>query len=306
MWRASFVLESPDITPLIEILEADAEAVSFFEEGADDQDETLSWRIELLLRSKPAKRALTQRLEAVLNGLPPEDLQIGPVVHDDWLQSLKAPGTPLHIGRIFVHGSQWQGVVPEQARAIQIDAGMAFGSGEHATTRACLEALDWLHGRHRVRRALDLGCGSGVLAIAVAKLWRSRVLANDIDPTAVEVARANIKTNQVDLHVRAIQGDGYANPSVKRSAPFDLVVANILAQPLIDLAANLRRHLAPDGRAVLSGLLDRQVDPVLEAHRVVGLELLYRIDIAPWVALILRPRRRWRDRTRPRYPTNLP
>ncbi|MGE3295638.1 MAG: 50S ribosomal protein L11 methyltransferase, partial [Geminicoccaceae bacterium] len=190
-----------------------------------------------------------------------------------------------------VHGSHARDAVPPGAVAIEIDAGLAFGSGEHATTQACLASLDRLARRRRFRRVLDVGCGSGVLAIAAAKCWPARVLAVDNDPIAVRVARENVALNGVAEHVRVELGEGYGHPFVRRLRPFDLVLANILADPLIELAPTLARHLAPAGHAVLSGLLDRQAEAVIAAHRREGLELVDRADQGPWAALVLAARR---------------
>jgi ribosomal protein L11 methyltransferase len=134
---------------------------------------------------------------------------------------------------------------------------------------------------------LDLGCGSGVLAIAAAKCWPARVLAVDNDPIAVRVAGTNAAINGVAQRMRVVLAEGYAHSSVRRIRPFDLVLANILADPLIELAPALRAHLAPGGRAVLSGLLDRQADAVIAAHRAQGMRLLDRIADGPWTALVL-------------------
>jgi ribosomal protein L11 methyltransferase len=139
---------------------------------------------------------------------------------------------------------------------------------------------------------LDMGCGSGVLAIAAARRWpAAAVLAVDNDPVAVRVATENVRINRVERRVALAVSDGYASSRVRRAGPFDLVLANILADPLMDMAPALARRLAPGGRAILSGLLDRQADAVLAAHRRVGLQLAGRIDHGPWTTLVLRPRR---------------
>jgi ribosomal protein L11 methyltransferase len=151
-------------------------------------------------------------------------------------------------------------------------------------------ALERLAGRRRFRRILDLGCGSGILAIAAARLWPARVIAADNDPVAVAVARANARTNGVGHRVRALASEGYRNPRLRAAAPFDLIVANILADPLCALARASARHLAPGGTLVLSGLLDRQALRVLDAHRRHQLALQARIDVTIWTTLVLRRR----------------
>ncbi|MGH6979877.1 MAG: 50S ribosomal protein L11 methyltransferase, partial [Stellaceae bacterium] len=165
----------------------------------------------------------------------------------------------------------------------------AFGTGEHATTRGCLLATD--HVKRPPRRILDMGCGTGILAIAAAKLWHRDVLATDIDPESVRVTRVNAKVNGVANAVRAEISPGYRHREIARRAPFNLVLANILARPLMDMAPDLARVLAPGGMAVLSGLLARQEAAVLAAHRAQGLYLVTRIALEGWHTLVVANRR---------------
>jgi ribosomal protein L11 methyltransferase len=170
---------------------------------------------------------------------------------------------------------------------IELDAGLAFGSGEHATTQGCLSALDRLAGRRRFRRVLDLGCGSGILAIAAAKLGAARVIAADNDPLAVAVARENATRNGVGHRIRCLASEGYRNPLLSTFGPYDLILANILADPLCALARECARHLAPGGIAVLSGLLDRQAARVIAPHRQARLRLRHEITIGIWTTLVM-------------------
>ncbi len=174
--------------------------------------------------------------------------------------------------------------------ALTLDAGLAFGSGEHQSTRGCLMALEGLPRLGRHARVLDLGSGSGILAMAAAKLWGCKVLATDIEPWSVRVAADNAVMNGLRGQVRAILADGWKAAAVRRPAPYDLVFANILARPLCAMAKDLADHLAPNGRAILAGLLGTQVPMVLAAHRRQGLVLERRIDLAPWASLVLRKR----------------
>ena len=171
---------------------------------------------------------------------------------------------------------------------IEIDAGVAFGSGEHATTQSCLRAIDQLARAHRFRRVLDVGCGSGILAIAAAKCWPARVVAVDNDPVAVRVAAHNLRLNGVAARARRSSPTAIATRWCVARRRSTSILANILADPLIELAPALRRHLAPGGHAVLSGLLDRQAEAVIAAHRDQGLRLVHRFDQGPWTALVLR------------------
>ena len=179
--------------------------------------------------------------------------------------------TPLAAGRITV----------------LLDAGLAFGTGEHGSTRGCLLALERLAKRRAPGRILDLGTGSGILAITAAKIWGKPVLATDIDQRAVRVASANAALNGVAPLLRVIGSDGWSAPMLARRAPYDLVFANILARPLVAMAHELSAHLAPGGTAILAGLLGRQARWVMSAHRRHGLVLKGRIDDGEWTTLIL-------------------
>jgi ribosomal protein L11 methyltransferase len=190
-------------------------------------------------------------------------------------------------GRFFVYGAHDAGAVPAGVIPIRIEAGLAFGTGHHETTALCLQALSRLAKQRRFDHVLDLGCGTGVLAMAAAKLWRQIVLATDIDPVAVEVARENARANRVAPLVRAAVADGLTHPAIARMAPFDLVLANILAMPLAQLAPALSAGVAPRGVAVLSGLLRNQENFVLSFYRVQGLKLREALRDGPWSALVL-------------------
>jgi ribosomal protein L11 methyltransferase len=178
--------------------------------------------------------------------------------------------------------------VPAGRYGLLIVAATAFGSGEHDTTRLCLEALQELARQRRVRRPLDVGCGSGILSLAAALLWRVPVLGSDLDPESVRVARDNARLNRLRSLVTIVGGNGYGAPAIRRRAPFDLIVANILARPLCRLAPDLARHLEPGGVAILSGLLIEQEAQVAAAHRAQGLALVGRRRSRAWSALILR------------------
>ncbi len=292
LWQASFELEREPPLPLLEALEAMALSASIFAAATDETDEPVRWRVDLLLAEEPDRAALGAAVGELLagHGLADEvGIEVAWLAHQDWLEAARMARPPLSIGRFFVHGPE----VPVPARPrvapLLIEAGLAFGSGEHATTSACLEAFDRLLRGRAFARVLDMGCGSAILAIAAARVdRRTRALAVDNDPLAVAVARDNVRRNGVDGRVRCLVSDGYGDARVRSSGPFDLVFANILADPLIAMAADLRRHLAPDGIAVLSGLLERQAEAVVEAHRRQGLRFLGQVERPPWVALVLR------------------
>lgn len=285
LWRLSLVTTGPAMPELPEAIEDEALSVSLFEIEDEATADALGWRVDILFRAPPDAAAVARGLVAA--GFSVEQAEVQRVAPEEWARATELKLAPVTAGRFVVHGSHARDGLPAGAVAIEIDAGLAFGSGEHATTRACLTSIDRLARQRRFWRVLDLGCGSGVLAIAAAKCWPARVLAVDNDPIAVRVAHGNAALNGVARHVRVEQAEGYAHALVRRTRPFDLVLANILADPLIELAPALRAHLAPGGRAVLSGLLDRQADAVVAAHRRQGLRLIAEERCGPWMALVL-------------------
>ena len=268
-------------------LAAGAEAVSSFSTAPRGL-----WRIEALFTARPERAAIEARLAvmaAALGAATPEII-FEYVPENDWVAVTRASFPPIRVGRYYVHGAHL-GPGPAGAIDLAVDAGPAFGSGEHETTRGCLIALDALARRARVRRALDMGCGSGILAIAAAKTWGARVIAADVDARAVRAAAGNARANGVARLVRAVASDGYRDMAVRRTAPYDLIVANILARPLMRMAPDLARRLAPGGVAVLSGLLARQERAVIGAHRAHGLALARRIALGGWHTLVLARKR---------------
>jgi ribosomal protein L11 methyltransferase len=267
------------------MLDEVAGAVSAFEvaEGA------ALWHVEAYPRAAVLDAALEVRLAlaAAASGGRLVRISAERLPERDWLAENRRAFPPLRIGCFFIHGSHWKGPAPAGAIAIEIDAATAFGTGEHPSTRGCLLALDSLAHRRRFGRPLDIGTGSGILAIAAAKRLRRRVLASDIDCAAVRVAAHHVRRNGLALQVRVVCAPGYRGRAVRRSR-YDLIFANILARPLALMARDLGRALAPGGVAVLAGLLRRQEGMVVAAHRAQGLALERRLVIQGWSTLILR------------------
>jgi ribosomal protein L11 methyltransferase len=226
---------------------------------------------------------------AAASGVPAPEVTIERLPDRDWLAENRERFAPFRIGRFLIREPEDQTPVPPALITLRIEAATAFGSGRHGSTEGCLRALDMLRGQ-RIRRPLDLGCGSGILAIAAAKLWRVPVLASDIDPWAVAVARANSRLNGVRHLVRVAVADGYRSPAIAAERPFDLLLCNILARPLKRLAQGLARHLAPGGIAMLAGLLAADSNGVLAAYRAAGLSLVRKIDVDGWRTLVLERR----------------
>jgi ribosomal protein L11 methyltransferase len=275
LWSIRVLLPSerpPELAAVIEaVLEPLGVALSSFE-GAGGK----GWSVEVLCEQRPRASVVRSALKAI--GAPPAVIAYVPP--KNWVAETQRLLAPLRIGRFFIHGAHFGGRAPRGAIPLQIDASIAFGTGRHETTRGCLLALDRLaRSGRRIKRPLDLGCGSGVLALAVAHLWDAPVLAVDTDLNSVAVARENLRINRAADRVRVIKSHGFGAAAVRRAAPFDLIVANILAGPLCRLARGFGRHLAPGGVAILSGLMNDQEQQVIAAQERQG----------------LKPRRHWRS-----------
>ena len=195
------------------------------------------------------------------------------------------PGLPpVRAGRFFVYGAHDQGMVPPNTIALRIEAGAAFGTGHHGTTEGCLSAYDRILKRRRPRRVLDVGTGTGVLAIAAARCGAQTVVGTDIDRISVRIAAENAQLNQADI--MALHANGLNHTRVRAHGPYDLVFANILAAPLIALAPQIVRATAPGGQIILSGLLSWQARAVKAAYRTQGARLALTVPRAPWMTLI--------------------
>jgi ribosomal protein L11 methyltransferase len=246
-------------------------------------------RIEGIAAEPPPAGLLAAALAlaAASAGIPEPHPVTQPLAPRDWLDVSLRAWPPIRAGRFFLKGSHFRGAVPAGSVPLTIDAGTAFGTGRHESTMGCLLALDRLAKRLPVARALDVGCGSGVLALAVAKTWNASVLACDIDAEAVRVTRANAARNGLAGRVRAVMSCGVRAVAVRNGAPYDLVTANILARPLVLMAPGIARLAAPGSAVVLSGLLESEGSGVLSAYRGQGLRLLFRLDIGGWRTLVL-------------------
>ena len=215
------------------------------------------------------------------------DLALEKLPDTDWLAESLRSFPPIDAGRFQLRGSHIEDPVPAGRIPLIVDAGAAFGSGEHASTKGCLLALDLLLKHRRFANILDMGCGSGILALALAKAQPVRALAVDIDEQAARIAGENAKRNGVAKRVRTAASNGYKSRLVHRHAPYDLVFANILARPLTRMAEPLANHLTPKGVAILAGLLNRQERLVLAAHRSQGLALVARVRLDGWSTLVV-------------------
>ncbi|HAC59102.1 MAG TPA: 50S ribosomal protein L11 methyltransferase [Rhodobiaceae bacterium] len=245
------------------------------------------WRVEALYAEEPeedAVRELIARAETQA-GAKAEGVHVDPVPDEDWVTRSLEGLEPVRAGRFFVYGSHDAEKVPAGAIPLLVDAGQAFGTGHHETTAGCLEYVSELVRPGVPLNVLDIGTGTGVLAIAVAKLARVNVLASDIDPVAVEVTKANAKANGVGPFITALTAKGFGHPHLRARAPYDLIIANILARPLVSLAPAFRAHLRPGGTLILSGTLRTQENMVAGAMRMQGLKLVSRKPKGDWVTL---------------------
>jgi ribosomal protein L11 methyltransferase len=277
------------LTGLSECLDAADTACALFEEAGGD------WTVEIHFRDV-AGEAVVRALVATAAG--PELaalLRFEAVATADWVAASLAGLTPVIAGRFVVHGAHDRARVAANRIGIEIEAALAFGTGHHGSTRGCLLAFDRLLKSRRPRRVLDIGTGTGVLAIAAARALRQRVLASDVDPQAVAVARANARVNRAGLWVEVVRADGLAHRRF-RSGGCDLVFANILLGPLQRLARPIASVLAPHARVVLAGLLPEHANAALAAYRPQGVALERRLLVDGWVTLVLR---RGRQRHRP-------
>jgi ribosomal protein L11 methyltransferase len=277
LWKATISLrksESPDVVALLDLTPPLPQAVLIAEDPFRDEA-----TVEALYTVMP-DGALLERLagRAVHVSLLPDA---------DWIKLSQEGLPPVRAGRFFVYGAHDAGVVPDGVIPIRIEAGMAFGTGHHETTALCLAVLSELSKKRRYTNVLDLGCGTGLLAIGAAKLWRRHVMASDIDAVAVEVTRENAVSNGEGSLVRAVTADGLTHPELAAKAPYDLVIANILAGPLTRLAPQIARAVAVGGTIVLSGLLRWQENLVLAFYRPHGFVYRAARRDGPWSALIL-------------------
>lgn len=248
------------------------------------EDGSGRWEMAAYFEERPDDTELAL-LAAVYGSRP---FAVAEVPDTDWVAHVRRELHPIEAGRFFVHGSHDAHRVPEGRVPLLIEAQMAFGTGHHDTTRGCLLAIERLAASGAApARIADIGCGTAILAMAAARVWPADVIASDSDPVAVEVALANVRANGLADRVLCVTAEGFDHPAILAARPFQLVLANILKSPLIALAPDMARFVAPGGRAVLSGILGSQADEVAESYIARGFVSEFRDDFREWTTLVL-------------------
>ena len=245
-----------------------------------------TWLLEAYFAEPPDEDAIRELARPVL-GDAVDDARFDTLDRTDWVKNSLDGLKPVRAGRFLVHGSHDRHAVRPNDLAIEIEAALAFGTGHHGTTRGCLLALAAELKRRRPHHVLDVGTGTGVLAFAAAKALKRGVVAGDIDPEAIRVARENARLNGIGPYLAAYVGPGTRHAWADRPARFDLVTANILARPLRRLAPAIARVLVPGGTLILSGLLERDVPGILSAYAAQGLAMRRRSVLEGWATLVL-------------------
>jgi ribosomal protein L11 methyltransferase len=272
---------------IVESFEPAEAASTAFETEAPWPEGGKAWQVEVYFGFDPDEAELRGLVAAAAGHEAANMFEFAVTEKRDWIANSLAGLAPVRAGRFLVHGGHDRAQVGAGDVGVEIEAGLAFGTGHHGTTRGCLILFDRLLKRRRPRKVLDVGCGAGVLAIAAAKILRRRVWLGDIDPVAVDVANENAELNGVGAFVSARISRGVESRTLREPGPYDLVFANILAKPLRLLAPSLAANLAPDGEAIVSGLLSADAPGVLSAWRAQRFYLAERIDLEGWSSLRL-------------------
>ncbi len=300
LWQVKIRIYYTGVESVVQLLEdMEMQAVSWHEcvdakpsGQLDDQGFPIAeeFYVEGYNKTFPNHDLISQGVDALsaLFSFPMPTIIIEAVDNTDWLSVCYQQLEPHQLGRYYVYGSHNPDPVDSNMIPLKIDAATAFGSGEHPTTSGCLLALDELAKTNQFKNMLDMGCGSGILAIAMAKTWREgQVLAVDNDPESVRVTKQNAILNECNSNLIALVSEGFADPKVSQTGPFEVITANILAKPLCMMAHDIKSSLVKDGYVILSGLLDRQKEMVLKAYEAEGLSLVTIHSIEDWVTLVL-------------------
>jgi ribosomal protein L11 methyltransferase len=274
---------------VVESFDPTTTAASAFEAKPDSTswESNSPWIVEAYFGTPPDEAKVRDLIAIVAGDSAAPAAAFSRIGERDWVASSLAGLKPVRTGRFVIHGAHERGSVRPGDIAIEIEAALAFGTGHHGSTQGCLVMLEHVARKRRPRAILDVGTGSGILAIAAAKLFKCPVYAGDIDPIAVAAAAANAKRNGTAGYVRPVLAKGAAHPRLRQGAPFGLVIANILARPLRDLAPEIARLTMPGAGVILSGLIAGDVPSVIAAYRLQGISIMRRIDIEGWITLLM-------------------
>lgn len=268
---------------LTEMLPPEETAAAAFE-----IDDGRTWSVEVYFAAAPDEDMVRELLVACIGKPLAARAEFSEIHEKDWVAASLEGLPPVRAGRFVVHGSHDRHRVRGNEIGIEIEAALAFGTGHHGTTRGCLMHFNDLVKRRRPQRVLDVGTGTGLLAIAAARVLQCPVAAGDIDPISTTTARANALANKAGAYVRPVTATGTRHPAVTAMAPYDVIFANILCRPLMKLATSIRAVAADNCDLILSGLLPRDVNAILSAYRTQGFRLVQRKDLEGWVSLTLR------------------
>ena len=274
-----------------QLLAVYSDAVAVHHEAPDHAGKSpQNYVVECYRLEKPDQTALALVLQVVAkaHALTLPSMQITLLPPKNWLAENRESFPALHAGRFFIYSACYKGKIPRHAIQMKIEANTAFGTGSHGTTRSCLQAIDDLIPAFSVKHALDLGCGTGILAIGLAKITRTNIWASDLDKEAVRVCKANLLANDVGSRVKVIKSNGFHHAHLQRGPKFDLILANILANPLKKLAPEMRRFCQKNGRLILSGILNWQQRSLWNIYRQHGFQLQKYYHDGPWVTLVLK------------------
>lgn len=260
-----------------------AEAAS----AAFENEATGLWEVEVYFAAEPNRDAIRELVRIAAGDEAATAAEFDTLAEKDWVKASLEGLTMVEAGRFLIHGGHDRGRVPLNRIGIEIEAALAFGTGHHGTTRGCLLALDAILKQRKPRRVLDVGTGTGVLAIAAARALHASVALGDIDPVSVEAAASNARLNKAAAYLKPVVARGVQHPALMAGKPYDLIFANILAKPLRLLAPSIAGVASQDATLILSGLLGRDVAGVLSAYAAQGFRLRHRGDLEGWATLVL-------------------
>lgn len=286
LYKLEFCCHKTHISLFEEVLGEEHLGLSTFEQKENPDQ----WNIEVLFDFSPNIQVLNYLVKeaAGKHAIEAPYLSLSLVPEIDWLSENRKAFPPLTIGNFYVYGSHHEDPIPHDKISFKIDAATAFGTGQHATTQGCLLALEKIkQQKYTVLQPLDLGCGTGILGMAMARLFNVNVVMSDCDIEAVEKATFNVPENYLTDKVTCYLSEGFQSEILKNKAPYDLVTANILADPLIHLASDMKKYISKGGIVILSGLLATQSEAVGNAYQAFSFKEIDRYPIDEWMTLVL-------------------